>query len=142
MIDNPTTCDRCGAGVPAGASTCPNCGAPVGASGYETRKVDAGWSEPEVILPDEPEQPEYEPTIKVPEPAAPEAPAPEPVQPMFTPEPYKPTPIPEAPKKNRAWQIVAGCAALLVICCCLAVVAIIVGLIAAGGLVAFQTGGI
>jgi hypothetical protein len=66
MTDNMTTCERCGSAVPAGASTCPNCGAPVGASAYETRKVDAGWSEPEVTLPAEPEPPACEPTVKMP----------------------------------------------------------------------------
>jgi len=108
------TCERCGSGVPAGSSTCPNCGAPVGAAGYETRKVDAGWSAPET--------PAYEPTVKVPEPQAAE-----PVPPVYTPPAYTPPPAPSAPKKSRVWQIVAGCVALLVICCCLAVVA---GLIA------------
>lgn len=142
MSDNPTTCDRCGAGVPAGASACPNCGAPVGASGYETRKVDAGWSEPEVIFPAEPEQPAYEPTIKVPEPPAPEAPAPEPPPPVVIPPSFTPTSLPEAPKKNRLWQIVAGCAALLVICCCLAVVAIVVAIIVSGGLFSASMGSI
>jgi len=54
MTDHMTTCERCGSAVPAGASVCPSCGAPVGASAYETRKVDAGWSEPEIPLPAEP----------------------------------------------------------------------------------------
>ena len=132
MTDNPLTCERCGAGVPAGAGTCPNCGAPVGASGYETRKVDAGWSAPEVILPGDPEPPEYEPTIKVPEPPAASTPYAEPVPPVYTPPSYAATSLPEAPKKSRVWQIVGGCVALLVICCCLTVVA--------GVVIAFQMG--
>jgi hypothetical protein len=123
VTDYTTTCERCGAGVPVGASNCPSCGAPVGASGYETRKVDAGWSEPEVFLPVEPVQPEYEPTIKVPEPEAPKSPPPEPVPPVYIPPASMQTPLPTAPKKSRVWQIVAGCVALIVICCCLVVVA-------------------
>jgi len=113
-----TTCERCGSGVSAGASTCPNCGAPVGAAAYETRKVDAGWSAPEVPISAEPETPVYEPTIKVPEP-----PAVEPVPPVFIPPSYAPPPAPSPSRRSRVWQIVAGCVALFVICCCLAVVA-------------------
>jgi hypothetical protein len=134
VTDYTITCERCGAGVPVGANTCPSCGAPVGASGYETRKVDAGWSEPEVIIPTGPEQPEYEPTIKVPEPAAPKSPPPEPVPPVFTPPLPPETPLHEAPKKSRVWQIVAGCVALTVICCCLVVVAGVVTALLMGGL--------
>ena len=128
MTDNMTTCERCGSGVPAGASVCPNCGAPVGASAYETRKVDAGWSEPEVTLPAEPELPAYEPTVKIPEPLSsqPKPPVytpPASTSPAYTPPPYTSPSPPKAPKRSRIWQIVAGCVALLVICCCLVVVA-------------------
>jgi len=132
---NSMTCDRCGSGVPAGASTCPNCGAPVGADAYETRKVDAGWSTPEALQPDEPPQPDYEPTVKVPE-----IPTPEPAPPVFNPALFTPTSLPEAPKRSRVWQIVAGCIALVVICCCLAGVAVIVATMLAGGVTTWQTG--
>lgn len=127
MTADTKTCDRCGSGIPGGASTCPNCGAPVGAAAYETRKVDAGWSELEVPQAAEPPPPAYEPTIKVPE-----VPEVEPVPPLFTPQTPIPTAFPEAPKRNRIWPIVGGCVALLVICCCLAVVA--------GVVIAYQTG--
>ena len=121
MTANTMTCERCGSGVPAGASTCPNCGAPVGVAAYETRKVDAGWSAVEAPQPVEPPQPAYEPTVKVLE-----TPTPEPVPPVYTPPPYTSTSLPQAPKRSRVWQIVAGCVALVVICCCLAVVAVVV----------------
>lgn len=119
MTASTMVCDRCGAGVPAGASTCPSCGAPVGAAAYETRKVDAGWSAPEIPEEAKPEPPDYEPTVKIPE-----TPAVEPVPPVYSPPVYSSQSLPEAPKpRSRVWQIVAGCAALLVICCCLVVVA-------------------
>lgn len=126
MTDNMTTCERCGAAVPTGASVCPSCGAPVGASAYETRKVDAGWSEPEVILPAEPEPPAYEPTVKIPEPLPAEPAPPAYTPPAYTPPPYTPPSQPAAPKRSRIWQIVAGCVAFLVICCCLVAVAIVI----------------
>jgi hypothetical protein len=129
---NPLTCERCGSGVPAGASTCPNCGAPVGAAAYETRKVDAGWSEMELPQPAEPPEPAYEPTVKVSEPPTPE--------PVYIPSASTPAPLSAAPKRSRVWQIVVGCVALVVICCCLAVTAIIVAAIAAGGVVNWQMG--
>jgi hypothetical protein len=121
------TCERCGAGVPAGASTCPNCGAPVGAATYETRKVDAGWSEVEVPQPVEPAQPAYEPTVKVPEVSTPE-----PVPPVYTPLPAAAS-YSEPPRRSRVWQVIAGCIGAVLICCCLAVVSIIVSAIVLGG---------
>lgn len=127
MTADTKTCDRCGSGIPVGASTCPNCGAPVGAAAYETRKVDAGWSTPEIPQPAEPPEPAYEPTIKVPEP-----PPVEPVPPLYTPPEIAAPSVPPAPRRNRVWQIVAGCVALLVICCCLLVVA--------GVVIAYQSG--
>ena len=129
MSANTMICDRCGSAAPAGASTCPNCGAPLGAAAYETRKVDAGWSMPETPAPVEPEPPGYEPTVKVPEPQAGQS-----VPPVYTPPTFTPSPVPEAPKRSRVWQIVAGCVALLVICCCLVVVASVI--------IAWQTGAI
>lgn len=128
MSANTIFCERCGSGVPAGASTCPNCGAPVGASAYETRKVDAGWSQVEVPQPGSPQQPAYEPTVKVPE-----IPTPEPVPPVFTPEPVVPTSFPETPKRSRVWQILAGCVGAILVCICLAIVSVIVAGIVVGG---------
>ncbi|OGO35953.1 MAG: hypothetical protein A2W35_19020 [Chloroflexi bacterium RBG_16_57_11] len=133
MTDHMTTCERCGSAVPAGASVCPSCGAPVGASAYETRKVDAGWSEPEIPLPAEPEPPAYEPTVKIPEPLPAEPASPVYSRPAHTPPPYTPSARPEAPKRNWVWQIVAGCVALLLICCCLVVVASVIIFFQAGG---------
>jgi len=126
MTDHMTTCERCGSAVPAGASVCPNCGAPVGAAGYETRKVDAGWSETEVLLPSEPEPPAYEPTVKIPEPLPAQPAPPAYTPPVYTPPSYTPPAPPETPKRSCIWQIVAGCVALLVICCCLVVVAAVI----------------
>ncbi len=129
-----STCERCGGGVPAGATTCPNCGAPVagGESVEQWVSTDPLPGGAEAYRQEEPSQPEWS------------APAPEP-----TPEPapaYTPTPRPPAytpppadigtlagdvfdaasqEKKRSPWVWVIGCCVgVVVLACCLAVIAI------------------
>jgi hypothetical protein len=132
-----STCERCGGGVPAGATTCPNCGAPAGSGGSgsawegtgslvntdPTPDVSTAYSQSEV------EQPWS-------------APAPTPAPPAYTPprtdfsapaaEIYSPT---SQEKKRGPWVWVIGCCVgVLVLTCCLVVIAIAIALAPITGL--------